>query len=52
MARKIYGYLACVIPKESIYSFDEKDVEILEKFGNIISAFYGIRVHIRKEKFI
>uniref|UniRef100_A0A7C3MQE9 Transporter substrate-binding domain-containing protein n=1 Tax=Dictyoglomus thermophilum TaxID=14 RepID=A0A7C3MQE9_DICTH len=47
---KIYGYLACVIPKESIYSFDEKDVEILEKFGNIISAFYGIRVHIRERE--
>jgi polar amino acid transport system substrate-binding protein len=47
---RIYGYLACVIPKESIYSFEERDVEILEYFGNIISAFYGIRVHIRERE--
>jgi polar amino acid transport system substrate-binding protein len=47
---RIYGYLACVIPKESTYSFEERDVEILEFFGNIISVFYGIRVHIRERE--
>uniref|UniRef100_A0A7C3WWI0 Transporter substrate-binding domain-containing protein n=1 Tax=Dictyoglomus turgidum TaxID=513050 RepID=A0A7C3WWI0_9BACT len=47
---RIYGYLACVIPKESTYSFEEREAEILERFGNIISAFYGIRVHIRERE--
>jgi len=47
---RIYGYLACVIPKESTNSFEERDAEILERFGNIISAFYGIRVHIRERE--
>lgn len=46
----IWGYFCLDIPKGSSEKFNKEDIDLIEKFSETISIFYGIRNYIRERE--
>ncbi|MDK2886651.1 MAG: hypothetical protein PWP54_1214 [Thermosipho sp. (in: thermotogales)] len=44
---KVYGILSLDIPAESTESFSDIDVQLVDYFSKIISAFYQVKIYIK-----
>ncbi len=49
-SNEILGYMSIDIPKESEYTFSQNDVEILNAFSKIATAFYVSRKYLKSQR--